>query len=83
MKRCDLLNQYQFHPEILALREKESIKEVVFDKSAIQFKSSERKGNSSLRIKRFWMTDFPLICYANPVEEQDVEDEFDEENFED
>ena len=35
MKRCDLLNQYQFHPELLALNEKESIKEVVFDKSAI------------------------------------------------
>ena len=38
MRNRDLLDKYQFHPELLALKEKENIKEVVFDSSIIQQK---------------------------------------------
>ena len=56
----DLLqeNSLDFHPEILALKEKERVREVILDKPAIGL------------THRFWITDQPLLCYLS-LDEQD------------
>ena len=68
-----MLDHFQFHPELLALAEKQNIKEVVFRKRQIQYDDINRKGYQP-KVKRFWSTDYPLLSYAVPAQDDDAED---------
>ena len=56
MSRYDLLQEVTtFSPNILALKEKEQISEIILENPAIEEVDD--------RVQRFWMTDYPLLCY--------------------
>ena len=55
-------NSAIYHPELLALKEKENIREVIL---------TSKNGQSSREVnKRFWVLDYPIMSYKQYNENQ-------------
>ena len=61
-KHAQLNGSSKFHAVLFALKEKQNIREIVLEKSLVAVNMELSKQE---KLKRFWVTDFPLLCYTD------------------